>query len=224
MIIDCISDLHGYYPNLEGGDLLILAGDYTASDKLSQWVKFYQWLAEQNYKKKIIISGNHDTHMYLGYPNTQSEVESLKEIIEFLDVDINFEYLYDSGTEFQGLKIWGSPWTQRFPGMNPHCMAFTCETDADLGIKFAFIPDDVDILITHSPALGVLDESKRKVRCGSQALHSILAYRIRPKLHVFGHIHEGYGQKEQFNKCLSVNASYVDGDYEPVNKPIRVIL
>jgi len=214
MIIDCVADLHGYYPDLEGGDLLIVVGDLTTSDHGRQYAKFATWLDSQKYNKKILVSGNHDNFF------EQKGLESIKEIY----FDLGIDYLCDSSTEFEGLKIWGSPWTQRFPGINPHCMAFTCETDADLGLKFASIPDDVDILITHSPALGVLDESKRKVRCGSQALHSILAYRIRPKLHVFGHIHEGYGQKKQFNKCLSVNASYVDGDYEPTNKPIRVIL
>lgn len=31
MIIDFISDTHGHYPELEGGDLLIVAGNPTAN-------------------------------------------------------------------------------------------------------------------------------------------------------------------------------------------------
>lgn len=223
MIIDCISDLHGYYPDLKGGDLLIVAGDLTISDTSGEMSEFDSWLTHQSYKKKIVIAGNHDG-ILVTKPAKSYRIEFRNRLSKPIKSYEKFEYLCDSGTEFEGLKIWGSPWTKRFPGMNPHCMAFTCETDADIGLKFESIPNDVDILITHTPALGVLDESKWKFRCGSTSLHAILEYRIRPKLHVFGHIHEGYGQEEHFTNCLSVNASYVNGDYEPVNKPIRVIL
>jgi len=54
MIIDCIADLHGFYPELDGGDLLIIAGDITASDKSHQWVEFFKWLAAQDYQKKSV--------------------------------------------------------------------------------------------------------------------------------------------------------------------------
>lgn len=225
MIIDCISDLHGYYPELEGGDLLIIAGDITASDKITQWAGFFLWLKRQKYRKKIMIGGNHDNTLQEMFPDPpEVRLGILDELEDFMDYEEDLEYLCDSGTEFENLKIWGTPWTKKFPGMNPHCMAFTLETDADIGVKFASIPDDTDILITHSAVLSVLDESKRKVRCGSAPLYAILKYRIRPKLHVFGHIHEGFGQQENFLGCLSVNASYVDVDYKPVNKPVRVIL
>ena len=40
MIIDCLSDLHGHYPSLDGGDLLIVAGDLTARDKLEEHYEF----------------------------------------------------------------------------------------------------------------------------------------------------------------------------------------
>lgn len=48
MIIDCISDLHGYYPKLEGGDLLIVAVDFTTRDTLPELSKFKDWLSQQN--------------------------------------------------------------------------------------------------------------------------------------------------------------------------------
>ena len=56
-----------------------------------------------------------------------------------------------------------------------------------------------------------------------------LKYVERPKLHVFGHIHEGYGREEVFpthegKMMVSVNASHVDERYNPVNAPIRVLL
>lgn len=221
MIIDCISDLHGYYPELEGGDLLIVAGDLTASDEQRQYLIFREWICRQNYRKKIFISGNHDGCIQDG-------------LFYFNDKWMGAEYLYDSEAEFEGLKIWGSPWTRRFSGMNPSCMAFT-GTEDELEGKFRLIPDDVDILITHSPPLGVMDEvgerSSTRVytKCvGSEALYQQLySERIKPRLHVFGHIHEGYGI---VNKMLDlpytkfVNCSHVNEFYEPINKPIRVIL
>lgn len=217
MIIDCISDLHGHYPKLEGGDLLIVAGDLTASDTTDQMYEFYSWLDDQNYAKKIFIGGNHD--------NALQECGS----DFFLDREDECEYLCDSGTTFKGFKIWGSPWTKTFPRMNPKCKAFTKDTEEELMDKFELIPHDTDILITHSPPLGVLDKTIDGRFVGSYALFGWLKYVERPRIHVFGHIHEAYGQKEFFpsyhNKMMiSVNASHMTEHYEPVNKPIRIIL
>lgn len=219
MIIDCISDLHGHYPKLEGGDLLIVAGDLTACDDEKEYREFHKWIDKQEYKKKLVIAGNHD--------NLVQE--------RFEINDIYYTYLCDSGTEFQGLKIWGSPWTKSFKGMNPKCMAFTMEDDCQIGEKFKLIPDDIGILVTHSPPYGILDAVSRwpnptPENCGSKHL---LAHvnRIRPRLHVFGHIHEGHGTRftmldptDLRRKPIYVNASIMNEVYDPINKPIRVIL
>jgi|HubBroStandDraft_3_1064219.scaffolds.fasta_scaffold06038_3 Icc-related predicted phosphoesterase len=217
MIIDCISDLHGYYPELEGGDLLIVAGDLTGNDSADQLWNFSQWMINQDYKYKIVIAGNHDNTFYENYYKKNE-----KSFVPFL-------YLCDSGIELDGLKIWGSPWTLTFEGMNPHCKAFTVDTEEELEQKWKNIPYDIDILITHSPPWGILDAVRANPElplrsCGSLHLYLLLKYAIRPRLHVFGHIHEGYGRLEQFTNCISVNASHVNGKYEPVNKPIRIEL
>lgn len=241
MKIDCIADLHGEFPILEGGDLLIVAGDLTATDKPEEYFKFEEWFEVQNYRRKIVIAGNHDNYLVkYGHNLFQSTEEGYD------------QYLCDSGTEFQywedphppmrscelrKLKIWGSPWTKTFPNMNSHCKAFTVDTDYDLGLKFSLIPKDIDILITHSPAHGILDKIRPRIipRCdamchvGSTYLYNWLEYTHKPKLHVFGHIHEGYGKTQIFktgegNMMISVNASIMNEDYHPVNKPIRIIL
>jgi len=209
MIIDCISDLHGHYPELEGGDLLIVAGDLTGAHTWQEYDKFYDWINCQNYKKKIAIAGNHD--------NMWKEATfGSKE-----DKYTQFEYLCDSGTEFEGLKIWGSPWTKAFKGMNPYCKAFTLDTEEELGVKFSLIPDDTDILITHSPPYGINDYiGEYDGHVGSQSLIGKIWRMTTPKLHVFGHIHEGYG----VTSGTFVNASHVNEHYEAVNKPIRIEL
>ena len=221
MIIDCISDLHGEEPYLSGGDLLIVAGDLTASDRLDQLQSFKQWLCRQKYKKKIVIAGNHDNHLQQG-------------TAEFYE-DEGINYLQDSGTEFEGMKIWGSPWTRHFTGMNPHCCAFTCITDIQMKEKWDLIPEDTNILVTHSPPKGILDRTARKYRVGCDYLSEIVNSRKLPdlKLHVFGHIHEGYGQAIfEFGDALLgksrtvrfVNAAHMNRDYEGTHPPIRIEL
>ena len=144
MIIDCISDLHGFYPDLEGGDLLIVAGDLTSRDTKEQHIDFSMWLAAQNYSHKVVIAGNHDNRLILlGGPVKAPRLD----------------YLLDSGTEFQGLKIWGSPWTKWFPQVNPKCSAFMLKTEDELAEKWKLIPDDIDVLVTHGPPHGILDKN-----------------------------------------------------------------
>ena len=243
MIIDCIADLHGEQPVLEGGDLLILGGDYTARDSITYWTYFFRWLGQQKYRKKIMIGGNHDNFLV----NFNASVEARKCGVN------DFEYLCDSGTEFEyeedveeehkfkGMisckvkkkcKIWGSPWTKRFEGKNPQCKEFTCDTEEELAEKWAKIPDDLDILITHSPPYGIFDRTKRNENVGSVSLLKKV-YVVDPKLHVFGHVHEGYSPypSKVYSKAATqvvqtkfVNCSYVNGDYEPINKPVRIIL
>lgn len=238
MIVDCIADLHGFYPELEGGDLLIIAGDLTAKDTIKEYKKFNNWICNQTYRKIIFIGGNHD--------NCLKQPEDIIQIFHGDDFPEerwanDIKYLCDSGTEFEGLKIWGSPWTKTFPGMNPHCKAFTYDTEEELAEKWAMISEDTDILITHSPPYGIHDKNIGHIRCGSKALYERLIV-IKPRVHVFGHIHEqGYKYskikhpikidqisddiiKTELRETHCINSSHVNEKYQPVNKPIRVIL
>ncbi len=215
MIIDCISDLHGHYLELEGGDLLIVAGDLTGRDTLDEYYWFDEWLRDQDYRMKIVIAGNHDGELQKvnRYRFTIADCYGSK-----------FQYLCDSETEFEGLKIWGSPWTKTFEGMNPHCKAFTCDTEEELAEKWELIPDDIDILVTHSPPHGIFDKTIDEIHVGSYKLREHSMRRIRAKIHVFGHIHECGGNILDTNVTKFINCSHVNENYQPVNKPIRVIL
>jgi Icc-related predicted phosphoesterase len=236
LIIDITSDLHGHYPKLEGGDLLIVAGDLTARDTPEEHCNvFCKWVESQPYKKIIVIAGNHDTLL------------QKDECLSIGDYDgIKTDYLCDSGTEFhyfddrfpkedtgflpsgdRTLKIWGSPWTLWFKGINPNCTAFTLKTEEELADKWALIPDDIDILVTHSPPNGILDVVRRKGRdelTGSISLRNHVMGRIKPRIHCFGHIHEWGGQVVDTSATKFVNASHVNEKYQPINKPIRIEL
>lgn len=231
MIIDCVADLHGHYPELEGGDLLIVAGDLTEADTHAEYLKFYAWLHRQQYKHYIFIAGNHD-----------NLIEKDEVLLRSL---ADTTYLCDSGTNFNCLdigadgvkivsrrfKIWGSPWTPLSDDVDPRYTAFMLP-EAELAAKFALIPDDTDILVTHGPPKGMLDLSTDAERCGSQSLTNKI-HRLQLRAHIFGHIHEGYGKENYFIPahnyigmcdCQFVNCSHVNERYEPVNKPIRVIV
>lgn len=213
MKITCVSDLHGFYPDLSGGDLLIVAGDLTARDTVFEHVKFMGWLERQIYRKKIVIAGNHDV---------------LIQKTGFLSEHLppKTEYLLDSGTEFDGLLIWGTPWTPWFHGVNPKCKAFM-RTDRDIKKKFALIPDNTDILISHGPMLHILDSNIDGYACGSHSLRDNVD-RVKPKLMVFGHIHEQGGNqlmyKHQGKNTWCVNCSLLDERYNPVNEPMEIEL
>ena len=200
MKIDCTSDLHGYFPFLVKGDLLIIAGDLTASDTLLQYERFEEWLkCLHGYKHIVIIAGNHDGKIQKGYR---------------LKLPENAHYLQDSGIEIEGFKIWGSPWTPTF--YNWHFMK---ERGAEIKERWDLIPDDTDILVTHGPAKGMLDYG-----FGCEELRNTIDERLKSlKLHVCGHIHESYGYQKD-GECFFVNASMMNAKYRPYNKPIMVYL
>lgn len=70
--------------------------------------------------------------------------------------------------------------------------------------KWDLIPENTDILITHTPPLGYGDLACSGVRAGCVELLMSVQQRVKPKYHVFGHIHEGKSkilQKIHFYCC-----------------------
>lgn len=220
MIIDCISDLHSHYPTLEGGDILIVAGDLTARHTIKELDEFNEWIREQKYKKKLLVAGNHDTFFEHGvYHPVDVDTYHTKSVF----IDPSCDYLFDSGFEFEGLKIWGSPWTPWFHGVHPKCKAFM-KKDKQLKKYWDMIPDDIDILITHSPPYGILDQvpTDSKINKGSKSLRNSIE-KIMPEMVLFGHIHEQGGKYVQKEGILYINGSLVDERYRNVNRARRII-
>jgi len=210
MKITCISDLHGLKPDLKGGDLLIVAGDLTARDTPDQHEEFLGWLELQPYKHKVIVAGNHDGYISSHYKDYKGICSSM-----------NFRYLQDSSCVVHGYKIYGMPWTKPFkdwPFMAPEKL---------MREKVAKIPYDVDILVTHGPQLGILDISGGEC-LGCPVLRDRIPELDNLKLHVFGHIHSGYGQGKhvysQNSGLISVNCSLMTNDYQPGNEPVYLVL
>ncbi len=219
MIIDCIGCLHGFFPVLQGGDVLIITGDLTPSDKLEQYLEFNLWLKKQDYDIKIVIGGNHDMLLEKGIDCKISDdyIALIKPILAEKTI-----YLENSGTEYKGLKFWGTPHSLWFDRINPHCTAFTGHED-ELKEKYDLIPNDIDILVSHSPPFNILDHNDNDFPCGSTSLKDVID-RINPKLFICSHIHEQGGKIFKYNDITFINCSIMNADYHPTNLPIRIIL
>ncbi|WP_407571633.1 metallophosphatase domain-containing protein [Deinococcus altitudinis] len=208
MKIVCISDTHNRHVELRlpPGDVLIHAGDYSMRGHVAETEAFLSWFANQPHRQKVFIAGNHDWIFQERRENARAMVPE------------GVIYLEDEGVTLDGVKIWGSPVTPTFENW-----AFM-HTSATIGTYWDAIPDNTDVLITHGPAYGVLDRVRpHSEHIGCPRLRQVLDTRLRPKLHVFGHIHEDYGQ-EVDGTLTSVNASFLDHRYLPVNAPVVVTL
>lgn len=201
--IVCISDTHMRHQslNVPDGDMVIHAGDCTVMGTLPELVSFSNWFSKLPHKHKIMISGNHD---FIFERDNGLARGSLHESIV---------YLQDSMVTLNnGIKIWGSPWQPWYGGW-----AFNLNRGEELKRKWDLIPDDIDILVTHGPQHGILDFTDSGEHAGCEEL-KIAVERVKPRLHVCGHIHEGYGIKTG-SETTSVNASIMDDMFMPRNLP-----
>lgn len=205
MIIHAISDMHGYRPNLPGGGLLLIAGDCTNKNSDHSWGSFFVWLKQQEYDKKILVAGNHDRYLYE----------------RGLEEDEDIVYLQNSGYEYRGLKIWGSPWGV-FSNKIKLEFSFFTETENSLEQYFSKIPEDTDILITHTPPFNILSETDEGEDIGSHALYNRVQ-EIKPALHVFGHNHNNGGLHVSIDGTTFVNASIMDEQYSPRMEYMEII-
>ncbi len=205
MRIVCISDTHSKHSQLKipDGDLLLHAGDATGRGGREEIGAFNAWLGSLPHRHKVIISGNHD----FGFERNPEARSWITHAV----------YLQDEEVTIEGLRIYGSPWQPWFFNW-----AFNLKRGPELAAVWAKVPAGIDVLLTHSPPLGVLDRLDTGEPVGCEELTKALT-RIRPKLHVFGHIHEAYGMVER-DGIVYVNASSCNLKYRPVNPPVVVDL
>lgn len=219
MLIALMADTHQNHKEIDldeatekwvNADVVIVAGDFS----YDMWgvveargaFDFFNWFAGLPHKHKVLIAGNHDFIM-----------EKMPSTRFVLPESIN--YLEGQSVTIEGLKFWGGPWTPRF-----FDWAFNVDRGEDIKRYWDSIPRDTDVLITHGPPHGILDETWGK-HAGCEELWEAVK-EIRPKLHVFGHIHEGRGQEfvewDDGSETIFVNATVVNGGYEYTHRPWTV--
>lgn len=218
MRLVCVSDTHNRHAALEvpEGDVLVHAGDFTLKGTREEVRAFDLWLGSLPHRHKLVVAGNHDWLF-------ERSPEEARQLLT------QARYLQDSGASVEGVRFWGSPWQPWFLDW-----AFNLQRGAPLREKWDLIPEGVDVLVTHGPPHGVRDTVAKtlpRVVAGlmgegrhagcEELLHAVA--RVRPRLHVFGHIHEGYG-RETRDDVEFVNASCCDERYRPVNPPLVVDL
>lgn len=211
MRLVALSDTHGQHGKVKvpDGDVLIFAGDFcTHGFSFGEVFQFRNWFRAQPHKYKILVAGNHDRLLEM-----QSSL-----IADF--TGDNTYYLWDSGVIIEGgISFWGSPYTPWFNNW-----AFNEHKD-NMSRHWDLIPEGIDVLITHGPAMGIRDglhiANQGAVNLGDQQLLEAL-YRVKPKVHIFGHIHAGYGHWHEPCETDCYNVSICDESYKVVH-PCTVI-
>ena len=172
-----ISDTHGYHDRVQipDGDVLLHSGDCTNGGRLQELEDFNRFLERLPHTHKIVIAGNHDFCL-------ERQPDAATPLLTAAT------YLFDSSIEIEGVKIYGSPWQPEF-----FDWAFNLPRGPVLARKWAEIPADTDILMTHGPPFGILDMTTRGEAVGCADLLERLG-QLSVKVHLFGHIHEAYGE------------------------------
>jgi predicted phosphohydrolase len=211
MIVAIVSDVHRRWHDIvvPPCDLLISAGDYSNQGEPTSVVGFHEWMSHQPATHKISVQGNHELWV-------EHSFESASAAVKEIDPDIYF-------TAQQTLHI---------SGHVIHCSAVTpyfcnwawnVHRGVDIQKHWEIIPDNTDILVTHGPAYGILDEivPGSGEHLGCQDLLNRVKQLKNLKLHAFGHIHGSSGE-ELVDGVQFVNASMCDEQYTLVN-PVRVV-
>ena len=192
-----LSDTHGAHHRLKAlpeADVLIHTGDFTLDGSETEATDFLNWLCNLPYAHKIFICGNHDECLYGA-------------IIEGLDANVH--YLNNSGIEIDGIKFYGVP-----------MFLNDCITGRQFQ-NYANIPDNIDIVITHEPPYGILDESD-KTNFGSKELLQRIKS-ISPAAHLFGHIHCQQGI-ERLGTTIYSNGTTINNGIINLQTPIIIKL
>jgi Icc-related predicted phosphoesterase len=186
--IIAISDTHQKHGKIKvpDGDVFIFAGDMTNFNRSRQhYISFNNWLGTLPHLYKLCIAGNHDELF-------QKQPEVARSLMT------NCIYLEDSEVVIDGIKFYGSPWQNWY-----YDWAFNLPKNSkELKEKWAMIPKNTDVLITHSPPYQICDDD-----LGCELLTDRV-FEVRPKLHIFGHIHQNGGQYKQYGNTLFYNVSY----------------
>jgi Icc-related predicted phosphoesterase len=209
MKIVAISDTHCQLKDIlhkiPDGDILIHAGDFAGRGTQAEHWDFCNQFGSLPHKYKLVTPGNHDRW-------SETQTEACKKMFK----EKNINLLIDEEINIDGVRIYMSPWTPTFG--NWYWMR---DRGKHIRRKWDNIPEGLDILVTHGPPYGILDVSVYdKIHVGCEELLKKV-YEVKPKLHLFGHIHHWNGEHKE-NGTIFKNLSVCTEAYKPT-QPITVI-
>jgi predicted phosphodiesterase len=219
--VSLISDTHTKHSlcenDLPGGDLLIHAGDFMSTGySINEVFGFFNWFNSiDNYDTKIFIAGNHDRLMENDPEKIAGILTGYKTIEYLQDEELVMYFDGPNGDHPEdNIRIYGSPWQPEFWNW-----AFNLpRNDKEMKARWDAIPANTDILVTHGPPFGYQDiPGGVSIRVGCE----MLRYRvdeIKPKIHVFGHIHGSAGYYFDGHTHF-FNASILNEQYQYTNLP-----
>lgn len=222
----CLSDTHWEHRRIRvtDGDILIHCGDFSTRGPLSQVVEFNEWLGVLPHRHKIVIAGNHEMALD-ELKHSPAEIKALF---------TNATYLQDDEITVEGIRIYGAPWIARNKFFLLPSLKWALSTGiGSMGLGFAMssksprlyekwnnIPEGVDFLVTHMPPYQILDSYLQK-NMGCPYLQATVLERVRPVVHMFGHVHDSRGTMERDGirfinaaNALAPNQPSVSFDYD----------
>lgn len=209
-----LSDTHGFdiqknigFPlslPLPKVDVVLHCGDLTQVGGLPEYRKAIRMLGSIDAELKLVIAGNHDLELDPNYdpdePDEHEKALSLWTGPEAIQAGITYltegsrSFTLNNGSKF---TIYASPFQPEFGdwafGYRHSEDRFNIEAAAGCtSIAEYPVPEGVDIMMTHGPPYGILDQVGDGRPLGCKNLLRAVR-RAEPLVHCFGHIHEGYG-------------------------------
>jgi predicted phosphohydrolase len=180
MRIVAVADTHLFHGDLDvpDGDVFVHAGDMCRGGDLDELQRNAEWIAGLPHRHKVIVAGNHDWAFVYEPAAARLAFASMT-------------YLQDAEATIDGIRFYGSPWQPEF-----HSWAFNLPRGPALAAVWAKIPQGIDVLVTHSPPAGIGDRAPFGGRTGCADLLARISV-LRPRLHLFGHIHQDGGLWER---------------------------
>lgn len=210
-----LSDTHGLHARMDHpvpeADVLIHAGDFCGRGRDSEVRDFASWMGAMPHRHKLVVPGNHDRPVEDDEPRCRQ-----------VFADHGIRLLINKSVEIEGFRFFGSPYTPTFFDWH-----FMRDRGPAIRAEWEKIPEDADVVITHGPPYGHGDlappwkgEPPRHVGC-FELLNRLRS--VRPRLNVFGHIHDGHGItiSDEIPGTTFVNASVCTEAYRPLNRPWR---
>ncbi|CAF0927512.1 unnamed protein product [Adineta ricciae] len=196
----CVSDTHNQIDQIfiPYGDVFIHCGDAVYYNTSSQdIVRFNEFVGTLPHKWKLFVSGNHCVCLNPKQPDRSQKLLS------------NMIYLQDQLIDIEGVRIYGSPWRPK-RGCFYRAEAFGYDPKNIGRDKWSNIPENIDLLLTHGPPYSVRDYNS-----GCPQLLDEIVTRVRPRIHMFGHMHGSRGAslyKSEDNQILEGDQFHSDAN------------